>query len=70
LAGKIWPPNFGKSGRKKYFKENMFFPSRPKILQNNSKPAVGKKDWPEKFGRRILAKAAEKNILKKTCFSP
>jgi hypothetical protein len=30
--------------------------SRPKILQNNSKPAVEKNDWPEKFGGR---KAAE-----------
>jgi hypothetical protein len=26
--------------------------SRPKILQNNSKPAVEKNDWPEKFGGR------------------
>jgi hypothetical protein len=24
--------------------------SRPKILQNNSKPAVEKSDWPEEFG--------------------
>jgi hypothetical protein len=53
--------------------------SRPKILQNNSKPAVEKNDWPEKFGDHKAAefwqkrpktgrKPAEKNILKKTCF--
>jgi hypothetical protein len=29
--------------------------SRPKILQNNSKPAVEKSDWPGEFGGRSSA---------------
>jgi hypothetical protein len=29
--------------------------SRPKILQNNSTPAVEKSDWPEEFGGRTAA---------------
>jgi hypothetical protein len=48
--------------------------SRPKILLNNSKPAVEKNDWPGKFGGRTAAefwqKRPKKNILKKTCFFP
>jgi hypothetical protein len=28
---------------------------RPKILQNNSKPALEKSDWPEEFGGRTAA---------------
>jgi hypothetical protein len=44
---------------------------RPKILQNNSKPAVEKNDWTGKFGgRRILAKGAEKKYVRENMFSP
>jgi hypothetical protein len=34
--------------------------SRPKILQNNSKPAAEKSDWPGEFGGRTAAVFGQK----------
>jgi hypothetical protein len=34
--------------------------SRPKIQQNNSKPAVEKSDWPEEFRGRMAAVFGQK----------
>jgi hypothetical protein len=34
--------------------------SLPKILQNNSKPAVEKSDWPGEFGGRAAAVFGQK----------
>jgi hypothetical protein len=43
--------------------------SRPKILQNNSKPAkIGRENW-RPYSRRFWTKAAEKNNLWKSWFS-
>jgi hypothetical protein len=51
--------------------------SRPKVLQNNSKPAVEKNDWPEIFGGHKAAnfgfvrpKTGQKKYFKEDMFFP
>jgi hypothetical protein len=48
--------------------------SRPKILQNNSEPAVEKNDWREKFGGRKASefwqKRPKKKYFKENMFFP
>jgi hypothetical protein len=47
------------------FVEKNTVASRPKILQNNSKPAVEKSDWPGKFGFGRYWKNRQKTGRKK-----